>query len=127
MDFPGVTQAAVVGAVQETNTLKNYQEDLLSQLRPINWAQVVFTSAVTGQRLPKILDAVQAAGEQHRRRVTTATLNMVVREAVGWRSPPSARGDPRKGRVYYGTQVSPRPLHPIHPALPLACPALTIA
>mmetsp|Transcript_16392 Transcript_16392/g.49130 ORF Transcript_16392/g.49130 Transcript_16392/m.49130 type:complete len:660 (-) Transcript_16392:1075-3054(-) len=94
---------------KETNTLKNYQEDLLSQLRPINWAQVVFTSAVTGQRLPKILDAVQAAGEQHRRRVTTATLNMVVREAVGWRSPPSARGDPRKGRVYYGTQAATRP------------------
>lgn len=40
-----------------------------------------------------------------RRRVTTATLNLVVREAVGWRSPPSLRGDPRKGRVYYATQV----------------------
>ena len=39
----------------------------------------------------------------------TATLNMVVREAVGWRSPPSARGDPRKGRIYYATQAATRP------------------
>ena len=91
--------------MQDTNTLKTFEEDLLAQLRPINWAAVVFTSAVTGQRLPKILDAVGEAGAQHRRRVTTATLNMVVREAVGWRSPPSLRGDPRKGRVYYATQV----------------------
>jgi KH-domain-like of EngA bacterial GTPase enzymes, C-terminal len=41
--------------------------------------------------------------------VITATLNMVVREAVGWRSPPSARGDPRKGRIYYATQAATRP------------------
>lgn len=39
----------------------------------------------------------------------TATLNMVVREAVEWRSPPSARGDPRKGRIYYATQAATRP------------------
>ena len=45
-----------------------------------------------------------------RRRITTATLNMVVREAVGWRSPPSRKGDTRKGRIYYGTQVSLLPV-----------------
>jgi KH-domain-like of EngA bacterial GTPase enzymes, C-terminal len=115
----------------------------------------VYTSAKTGQRLPKVLEAVAAAGKQHRsasatipsvvcgpnivwypcngrlqqpptafkavrpgeqrgfgihrRRVITATLNMVVREAVGWRSPPSLRGDPRKGRIYYATQAATRP------------------
>ena len=44
-------------------------------------------------------------GDACRRRITTATLNMVVREAVAWRSPPSRKGDTRKGRIYYGTQV----------------------
>ncbi len=111
---------------QDTGTLKAFQEDLLAQLRPVDWAAVVFTSATTRQRLPRILEAVAEAGAQHRRRVTTATLNLVVREAVGWRSPPSLRGDPRKGRIYYSTQVGPLPpLPPLIPHLPasfmLAC------
>lgn len=101
---------------QDTGTLKAFQEDLLAQLRPVDWAAVVFTSATTRQRLPRILEAVAEAGAQHRRRVTTATLNLVVREAVGWRSPPSLRGDPRKGRIYYSTQVGPLP--PLIPHLP---------
>ena len=45
-----------------------------------------------------------------RRRLSTATLNMVLGEAVAWRPPPSCRGDPRKGRVYYATQVC-QPAH----------------
>ena len=44
-----------------------------------------------------------------RRRISTATLNMVVREAVAWRGPPSRKGDTRKGRVYYGTQARQQP------------------
>ena len=123
MQLRPVSGAGAAG-VQDTGTLKAFQEDLLAQLRPVDWAAVVFTSATTRQRLPRILDAVAEAGAQHRRRVTTATLNLVVREAVGWRSPPSLRGDPRKGRIYYSTQVgsphpsSPNSLH--HPYLPAA-------
>jgi GTP-binding protein len=51
---------------KETNTLRDYEADLKAQLRPIDWALVVFTSATTGQRVPRILDAVAAAAEQHR-------------------------------------------------------------
>lgn len=53
-------------ASQDTNTLDKFKEDLVAQLRPVAWANVVFTSAKTGQRLPKVLDAVAASGEQHR-------------------------------------------------------------
>jgi len=49
--------------------------------------------------------AVQDAGRHHRKRVITATLNMVVREAVAWKAPPSQRGSKKQGRVYYATQV----------------------
>jgi len=52
--------------LQDTNTLDEFKKDLLAQMRPISWAFVVFTSALTGQRLSKVLDAVTAAGEQHR-------------------------------------------------------------
>lgn len=58
-----------------------------------------------GQRISKILDAAAAAAEEHRRRISTATINMVVRDAVNWRQPPTLRGANRKGRIYYATQV----------------------
>jgi hypothetical protein len=51
---------------QDTNTLMEHQKDLLAQLRPVSWANVVYTSAKTGQRLSKVLEAVAAAGKQHR-------------------------------------------------------------
>jgi predicted GTPase len=48
-----------------------HQKDLVAQLRPVSWANIVYTSAKTGQRLPKVLDAVAAAGKQHRSAPTT--------------------------------------------------------
>lgn len=58
-----------------------------------------------GQRVARILEAAYAAGEEHRRRITTATINMVIRETVNWRAPPSLRGSSKKGRIYYATQA----------------------
>ena len=51
------------------------------QLRPIEWANIVFISAKTGQRVKRVLDAATAASEEHRRRITTSTMNLVLREA----------------------------------------------
>jgi GTP-binding protein len=65
-------------------------------------------SAKTGQRLPNILDAVNAAVEQHRRRVTTSVVNEVLEDAMSWHTPPTTRQG-RQGRIYYGTQVTAQP------------------
>lgn len=62
-------------------------------------------SSRAGQRVTKILETAAAAAEEHRRRISTATINMVVRETVNWRQPPTLRGSNRKGRIYYATQV----------------------
>lgn len=62
---------------KDSHTLAAYQKELLAQLRPLEWATVVFTSALSGQRVHKILEAAAAAGEEHNRRISTATLNMV--------------------------------------------------
>ncbi len=51
---------------------------MLAQLRPVAWARCVFTSAASGQRVTRILDLAAEAGAQHARRLSTATLNMVV-------------------------------------------------
>jgi GTP-binding protein len=93
----------------KTNTtLADFETLVRSQLRPVEWANVVFVSAKTGQRVARVLDAAAASAVEHRRRVSTATLNMVVREAAAWRAPPSTGGG-RRGRVYYATQASARP------------------
>lgn len=63
----------------------------LPQLRPLEWANIVFISAATGKRVSRVLGAATAAAEEHRRRITTSTLNLVLREAqvsgaaAGWR------------------------------------------
>lgn len=89
-------------------TLPDFEANVRAELRPVEWANVVFTSALTGQRVFKVLDAATAAAEEHRRRITTATLNMVIQDATGWRSPPST-GSGKRGRIYYGTQAGVKP------------------
>ncbi|KAL8453475.1 hypothetical protein Emag_001848 [Eimeria magna] len=57
-------------------------------LDPLAWAEVLFVSAETGQNVAKIWQAVDAAVLQHRRRLTTALLNFVLRDALGVFPPP---------------------------------------
>lgn len=94
--------------MKENNTLSDFEANVRAQLRCIEWANVVFTSAKTGQRVKRILDAAAASSEEHRRRISTATLNLVIQDATGWRSPPST-GTGKRGKVYYGTQAGVKP------------------
>lgn len=93
---------------KNNSTLADFEANVRAQLRPIEWANIVFTSAKTGQRVKRILEAATAAAEEHRRRITTATLNLVLQDASAWRAPPST-GSGRRGRVYYGTQAGIKP------------------
>ena len=93
---------------KDTGTINQYKKEILSRLYFMEWAQMIFVSAMTGQRVNKILDLVDAAAESHRRRVTTSVINEVLEEAVSWHSPPTTRQG-KQGRIYYGTQVSSQP------------------
>ena len=93
---------------KDNSTLGDFELNVRSQLRLVEWANIVFTSAKTGQRVKRVLEAATAAAEEHRRRITTATLNLVLQDAAAWRSPPST-GSGRRGRVYYGTQAGIKP------------------
>lgn len=53
---------------KDSNTTETFKKEVLAQLRPISWATVIFTSALTGQRVQKLLDAASAASIEHRRR-----------------------------------------------------------
>ncbi|MEL7008642.1 MAG: ribosome biogenesis GTPase Der [Cyanobacteria bacterium J06643_13] len=93
---------------KENNTINEYKKEILSRLYFMEWAEMIFVSAMTGQRVNKILDLVDIAAESHRRRVTTSVINEVLEEAVSWHSPPTNRQG-KQGRIYYGTQVSSQP------------------
>jgi len=93
---------------KDSHTIYDYERDLRNRLHFNDWAEMIFVSAHTGQRVDKILDLVDTAAEQHQRRVTTSVINEVLEEAVGWHSPPATRQG-KQGKIYYGTQVSTRP------------------
>ena len=87
-----------------------FSADVRAQLRHAAWARVVCTVATRGKRVPEVLEAALEAGRQHATRVSTATLNLVVREAAAWKRPPPVKGGGgRSGRIYYATQAGTRP------------------
>jgi GTPase len=77
-------------------------------LPPVRWADIVFTSALTGQRTLQVFDKVDEAVEQHRKRIKTSVLNEVLRDAVLWQAPPT-RKNSQQGKIYYCNQVASRP------------------
>jgi len=93
---------------KDSHTMTAMEKELRAKLYFLDWAPMLFTSALTGQRVDSIFALAALAVEQHRRRVSTSVVNEVLKEALSWRSPPTTRGG-RQGRLYYGTQVSSRP------------------
>lgn len=93
---------------KDSYTIYEYQKILGSRLYFMDWAEMIFVSALTGQRVEKILDLVDQAAESHRRRVSTAVINEVIQEAVSWHTPPTSRQG-KQGKIYYGTQVKSQP------------------
>ena len=93
---------------KDSHTMTAMEKDLRAKLYFLDWAPMLFTSALTGQRVDSIFALAALAVEQHRRRVSTSVVNEVLKEALSWRSPPTTRGG-RQGKLYYGTQVASRP------------------
>ncbi len=93
---------------KDSHTIYEQEKLVKDRLSFVDWAEIIFVSAQTGQRVEKILDLVDTAAEGHRRRVTTSVINEVLEEAVSWHSPPTSRQG-RQGKIYYGTQVASQP------------------
>ena len=87
---------------KDSHTMAQMEKALRSKLYFLNWAEMLFTSAITGQRVEGIFALAMLAVEQHRRRISTSVVNEVLGDALRWRSPPTTRGG-RQGRLYYGT------------------------
>ncbi|AUT04494.1 ribosome biogenesis GTPase Der [Nostoc sp. CENA543] len=93
---------------KDSYTIYDYEKNLEARLHFTEWADTIFVSALTGQRVEKILELVNQAAAEHKRRVSTSVINEVLEDALKWHSPPTTRGG-KQGRIYYGTQVSSQP------------------
>jgi GTPase len=93
---------------RSSKAMNQFIENVKTELRTLAYAEVVFTSALTKQRISKILEASERAFEQTKKRITTSLLNQVINEAVALVPPPSSKRGKRM-RVYYSTQVSVAP------------------
>lgn len=71
------------------------------------YAEILFISAETGQRLPKLFDTIDMVLENQTMRIQTGVLNEIMSEAVALQQPPSDKG--KRLKLYYMTQVSVKP------------------
>ena len=71
------------------------------------YAEMIFISAETGQRLGKLFDRIDAVYENHSLRIQTGVLNEILAEAVALNEPPSDKG--KRLKLFYMTEVSVRP------------------
>ncbi len=93
---------------KNSSTIYEFERELRSKLYFLNWAKMIFVSALTGQRVSNIFNLAYEGVVQHRRRVSTSVVNEVIKEAINWKSPPTKRSG-KQGRIYYGTQVKNKP------------------
>ncbi|KAL5766585.1 hypothetical protein ACOSP7_017202 [Xanthoceras sorbifolium] len=91
---------------QQTATY--YEQDVREKLHSLDWAPIVYSTAIAGRSVDKIIVAASTVEKERSRRLSTAILNQVVQEALAFKSPPRTRGG-KRGRVYYCTQAAIRP------------------
>src|ERR1044072_1295012 len=98
---------------KETNTAAEFERDLRERMKFLDWAPVITMSALTGQRVERILPLVLKADEARNRRVPTSQLNDFFDRAIaqprGVTAPAPAKGGMSRLKVQYLTQVAVRP------------------
>ena len=92
---------------KDTSTMEAMRKQVLSDLKFMDWAPVLFLSALTGARTQKLLQAVNDAYAMSCKRVTTGVLNDILADAQLAQQTPASGG--RRLKIYYGTQQSTQP------------------
>lgn len=87
---------------KETGTFEKYKKQVLEDLKFMDYAPVLFISALTGKRVNTVLSAVNEAYAQASRHIGTGALNDVLGDAMISQQPPTIGG--RKLKIYYATQ-----------------------
>ncbi|MCB6607347.1 ribosome biogenesis GTPase Der [[Clostridium] symbiosum] len=95
-------------AIEKTDkTIYEYTNKIKMTLSFIPYAEFIFISAITGQRINKLYDMIDMVRENQTLRIATGVLNEIMTEAVALQQPPSDKG--KRLKLYYMTQVSVKP------------------
>ena len=89
-----------------TSTLR-YTENLRRELVFMQYAPVVFVSAMTKQRIHRLPEVIHYVAEQNAMRISTSVLNQVVEDAIAINPPPTEKG--QRLKILYATQVKIKP------------------
>lgn len=92
---------------KDNHSVKKYTEKIRNTLSFMPYAEILFISAKTGQRVPKLFDALETVIQNHSLRIATGVVNEILMEAVAMQQPPSDKG--RRLKIFYMTQVSVKP------------------
>ena len=92
---------------KDDKTIYRFSEKIRQTLSFMPYAELLFVSAKTGQRLHKLYETIDAVIENHAMRVQTGVLNEIMSEAVALQQPPSDKG--KRLRLYYITQAAVKP------------------
>lgn len=92
---------------KDSSTLVKMREEIRDKLKFLHFCPIVFVSALTGKRVPTILDTVLKVFQEYQKRIQTADVNKIVGEIISRHTPPRKGG--RETKIYYSTQVSTKP------------------
>ncbi|MCE5286217.1 MAG: ribosome biogenesis GTPase Der [Pelosinus sp.] len=92
---------------KDDKTTLRFTESIRSELAFMQYAPILFISALTKQRVHRVFDVVKFAAEQHAMRVSTSVLNQVLEDAVAINPPPAERG--KRLKIYFATQPAVKP------------------
>lgn len=92
---------------KDTNTMDKYNNQIRNTLSFVPYAQILFVSVKTGERLNQIFDLIDITNSNYNMRIQTGVLNSVISEAIMMSEPPIHKG--QKLKIYYATQVSVKP------------------
>lgn len=95
-------------AVEKTDkTIYEYTKKIRNTLSFMQYAEMIFVSAVTGQRLTKLFELIDVVRQNQNMRIATGVLNEIMTEAVALQQPPSDKG--KRLKLFYMTQVAVKP------------------
>lgn len=92
---------------KDTHTYKQFVDAIYAKMPTLTYVPILSVSALSGQRLPKILEEVDRILEERKRKISTSHLNQFLEEITRENPPPSARGVALK--IKYATQVKANP------------------
>jgi GTP-binding protein len=92
---------------KDSKTMENYTKSVREGLAYMTYAPVMYISALTGLRVDRLFESINAVANQNTMRISTGTLNNILADATARVQPPTDKG--RRLKVYYMTQSGVRP------------------